>query len=100
MPGIKIKDGEPFEVALRRFKRACEKAGILPRLRQLEAYEKPTSKRKRKLAAAIKRWEKKKSRSIAPTRASRGAERKKWGSAARGKRPPVRPSFDQDRPTS
>lgn len=58
MAVIHIKENEPFDVALRRFKRACEKAGILTRLRQLEFYEKPTSKRKRKLAAAVKREQK------------------------------------------
>jgi small subunit ribosomal protein S21 len=55
MAVIRVKENEPFDVALRRFKRACEKAGILGRLRQLESYEKPTAKRKRKRAAAVKR---------------------------------------------
>jgi small subunit ribosomal protein S21 len=55
MPGIRIKEHESFDVALRRFKRVCEKAGILSKLRQIEFYEKPTAKRKRKHAAAIKR---------------------------------------------
>lgn len=55
MAVIRVKENEPFDVALRRFKRACEKAGILSRLRQLEFYEKPTTKRKRKRAAAVKR---------------------------------------------
>ena len=55
MPTVKVKEDEPFEVALRRFKRACEKAGILTELRRREYYEKPTQVRKRKRAAAIKR---------------------------------------------
>ncbi|HHQ41634.1 MAG TPA: 30S ribosomal protein S21 [Chromatiales bacterium] len=55
MPTVKVKENEPFEVALRRFKRACEKAGILTELRRREYYEKPTQVRKRKRAAAIKR---------------------------------------------
>lgn len=55
MPTVKVKENEPFEVALRRFKRACEKAGILTELRRREYYEKPTQMRKRKRAAAIKR---------------------------------------------
>ena len=55
MPSIKIKEHESFDVALRRFKRSCEKAGIPGKLRQLEFYEKPTAKRKRKRSAAIKR---------------------------------------------
>ncbi|MGB0711938.1 MAG: 30S ribosomal protein S21, partial [Gammaproteobacteria bacterium] len=29
MPSVKIRENEPFEVALRRFKRSCEKAGIM-----------------------------------------------------------------------
>ena len=41
--------------ALRRFKRACEKAGVLTELRRREFYEKPTQERKRKKAAAVKR---------------------------------------------
>lgn len=57
MPSVKIKPNEPFEVALRRFKRACEKAGILAALRERETYEKPSQKRKRKRIAAIKRTE-------------------------------------------
>lgn len=59
MPQVHIRETEPFDVALRRFKRSCEKAGIIAKLRQIEFYEKPTSKRKRKHAAAVKRWEKK-----------------------------------------
>jgi len=55
MPGIRIKEHEAFEVALRRFKRMCEKAGIMTEVRRHEFYEKPTWKRKRKAAAAKKR---------------------------------------------
>lgn len=68
MPIIRIKEGEPAEVALRRFKRACEKAGILMELRRREFYEKPTAERKRKAAAARKRHLKKKMRDL-PQRA-------------------------------
>lgn len=59
MPTITIQETGSFDVALRRFKRACEKAGIPTKLRQMEYYEKPTSKRKRKKAAAVKRYAKK-----------------------------------------
>ena len=59
MPAVKVKDNEPFDVALRRFKRSCEKAGILAEIRRREFYEKPTSERKRKAAAAVKRHLKK-----------------------------------------
>lgn len=55
MPTVRVKEGENAEYALRRFKRACEKAGILTELRRRESYEKPTTERKRKKAAAVKR---------------------------------------------
>ncbi|HJV26334.1 MAG TPA: 30S ribosomal protein S21 [Aromatoleum sp.] len=58
MPGIRVKENEPFEVALRRFKRTIEKTGLLTELRAREFYEKPTSERKRKSAAAVKRTQK------------------------------------------
>ena len=59
MPAVKVKENEPFDVALRRFKRSCEKAGVLAEVRRREFYEKPTSVRKRKAAAAVKRHLKK-----------------------------------------
>ncbi|WP_016955767.1 30S ribosomal protein S21 [Catenovulum sp. SX2] len=62
MPIVKVRENEPFDVALRRFKRSCEKAGILADVRSREFYEKPTSERKRKKAAAVKRHAKKVSR--------------------------------------
>ena len=62
MPAVKIKENEPFDVALRRFKRSCEKAGILSEVRRREYFEKPTQERKRKRAAAVKRHLKKLSR--------------------------------------
>ena len=55
MPMVRVKENEPFEVILRRFRRSCEKAGIFSEIRRREAYEKPTSIRKRKAAAARKR---------------------------------------------
>jgi small subunit ribosomal protein S21 len=58
MPTIRVKENEPFEVAMRRFKRTVEKTGLLTELRAREFYEKPTSERKRKLAAAVKRHHK------------------------------------------
>ena len=58
MPGIRVKENEPFEVAIRRFKRTIEKTGVLTELRSREFYEKPTAERKRKLAAAVKRTHK------------------------------------------
>ncbi len=55
MPGIQIRDGESFEAAIRRFKKQCEKAGILSEVRKREHYEKPSIKKKRKSVAARKR---------------------------------------------
>ena len=62
MPNVRIRDNEPFEVALRRFKRTCEKAGVLTDLRKKEFFEKPSQLNKRKRAAAVKRQAKKISR--------------------------------------
>lgn len=55
MPGIKVRDNESFEVALKRFKKQCERAGVLAEIRKREHYEKPSSKRKRKLLIAKKK---------------------------------------------
>lgn len=59
MPVVRVRENEPFDVAMRRFKRSCEKAGILTEIRRREYYEKPTTVRKRKAAAAVKRHLKK-----------------------------------------
>ena len=59
MPHVRVKENEPFDIALRRFKRSCEKAGVLSEVRRREFYEKPTAMRKRKAAAAVKRHIKK-----------------------------------------
>ncbi|MES2217183.1 MAG: 30S ribosomal protein S21 [Pseudomonadota bacterium] len=64
MPTVRVKENENFEVSLRRFKRLCEKASILADLRRHEYFEKPTWKRKRKKASAIKRYQKKLLREI------------------------------------
>lgn len=55
MPVIHIKEDESFENALRRFKRKCEKSGILSELKKRQHYEKPSAKRKRKAIAARKK---------------------------------------------
>ena len=66
MPSIKVKENEPFDIAIRRFRRACEKAGILTEIRKREFYEKPTSVRKRKAAAAVKRASKRRKMGTMP----------------------------------
>jgi len=55
MPGIRIKEGESFESALKRFKKQCEKAGILGEIKKREHYDKPSVKKKKKAIAAKKR---------------------------------------------
>ena len=64
MPVIKIKESESFEGALKRFKKTCEKAGILTELRRREYYDKPSIRKKKKQAAARKRALKKMRRSM------------------------------------
>lgn len=55
MPGVRINEGESFENALKRFKKQCEKAGVLSEVRKRESYEKPSVKKKKKALAARKR---------------------------------------------
>ncbi|OPZ60133.1 MAG: 30S ribosomal protein S21 [Deltaproteobacteria bacterium ADurb.Bin510] len=55
MPGIRVREGEAFEGAMKRFKKQVEKAGVLSEVRRREFYEKPSVKRKRKAIAARKR---------------------------------------------
>jgi small subunit ribosomal protein S21 len=49
---VQVDDNEPIDKALRRFKKECQKSGILAELRRREYYEKPSVRRKRKLEAA------------------------------------------------
>jgi small subunit ribosomal protein S21 len=87
MPAVRVKENESFEMALRRFRRSCEKAGVFSEMRRREHYEKPTEIRKRKAAAAVKRQIKKATRALQPFRSQ-----------------PVTPTAgggrDRDRPTS
>jgi small subunit ribosomal protein S21 len=55
MPSVTVKEDESFESALRRFKKQCEKAGVLSELRKREHYEKPSVRRKKKMLAARKK---------------------------------------------
>lgn len=55
MPGIVIREGESFETALSRFKKHCERTGVLSEVKRREYYEKPSVKRKNKILAAKKR---------------------------------------------
>lgn len=55
MPVVHVREEENFENALRRFKRKCEKAGILKELKKRQHFEKPSVKRKRKAVSARKK---------------------------------------------
>ena len=62
MPSVRVREGESVDSAMRRFKRAVEKAGVPKELRRREFYQKGSATRKRKAAAARKRHLKKLSR--------------------------------------
>ncbi len=53
-PTIRVNEGESIENAIRRFKKLCEKAGILAEVRKREHFEKPSVRRKKKSIAARK----------------------------------------------
>jgi small subunit ribosomal protein S21 len=55
---VYLRDNEPVEVALRKFKKKIQESGLLDELRSREFYEKPTTERKRKKSAAKNRWQK------------------------------------------
>jgi small subunit ribosomal protein S21 len=59
MTSVEIREDESFESALRRFKKQCEKAGVLSELRKREHYEKPSVRKKKKAMAARKKMAKK-----------------------------------------
>jgi len=78
MPVVRIKENENFDAALRRFKRVCEKAGVISEMRQHEFYEKPKWERKRKMAQARKRLLKKLAKEVMmPARGSAAAKGKR-----------------------
>ena len=58
MPIIKLRENEPLDSALRRFKRKCQRSGVLSEAKRREHYEKPSERRKRKSIAARKKLNK------------------------------------------
>jgi len=52
---VKVGKNESLDSALRRFKRNCQRAGIMSEVRKREHYEKPSVRRKKKSEAARKR---------------------------------------------
>ncbi len=55
MPAVIVREGESFESALKRFKKQCEKTGILSEIKKREHYDKPSIKKKKKAIAARKK---------------------------------------------
>lgn len=55
MPGVKLRDGDSVERALKVLKKQVEKAGTISELKKRQHYEKPSIKKKKKQAAARKR---------------------------------------------
>lgn len=47
MPFVKVREGEPFERAFRRFTKSCEKSGLMAEIRKRQRFEKPCEIRKR-----------------------------------------------------
>lgn len=55
MPSIRVRETDSFENALKRFKKQCEREGILSEIKKREHYEKPSVKKKKKAIAARKK---------------------------------------------
>ena len=55
MTEIRVKENESLDSALRRFKRQCQRSGVLSEVKKREQYDKPSVKRKKKSEAARKR---------------------------------------------
>lgn len=55
MPVVKVRESESFENALKKFKKQCEREGILSEIKKREHYEKPSVKKKKKAIAARKK---------------------------------------------
>ena len=55
---VKLKEGEPFDKAFKRFTKACEKAGLIANIKKNQFFEKPSEEKKRKLNVAIRKQRK------------------------------------------
>ena len=56
MISVNVDEGESIERALKRFKKECQKTGVLTELRRREFYEKPSIKRKRAQETAVRKY--------------------------------------------
>ncbi len=55
MAKIEVRKDEPIDKALKKFKSKIRKEGILEEMKRREFYEKPSQRRRREKAQAIKR---------------------------------------------
>jgi small subunit ribosomal protein S21 len=58
MPSVKVREGEPFEKAFKRFIKSCEKAGLMSDIRKHQHFEKPSERKKRKINQAKRKMRK------------------------------------------
>jgi small subunit ribosomal protein S21 len=58
MPGVRVRDNETFEKALRRFTKSCEKAGLMSDIKKHQHFEKPSERKKRKINQARRKMRK------------------------------------------
>ncbi|HHY62909.1 MAG: 30S ribosomal protein S21 [Bacillota bacterium] len=55
MSEVKVGKNESLDSALRRFKRQCQRSGVMSEIRKREHYDKPSVRRKKKSEAARRR---------------------------------------------
>lgn len=55
MTEVRVQKNEPFDKALRRFRKKCQESGVISELKKREHYEKPSVAKKRKIKAAIRK---------------------------------------------
>lgn len=58
MSEVKVGKNESLDSAIKRFKRSCQRAGIMQEMRKHEHYDKPSVRRKKKAEAARKKKKK------------------------------------------
>jgi len=68
MPLVTVEEEEPIDITLRRFKKECDKAGIMSEIKKREFFEKPSARKKQKLAASRRKKAKKIKRYVSPYR--------------------------------
>ncbi|HAN86192.1 MAG: 30S ribosomal protein S21 [Bacillota bacterium] len=55
MSEVKVGKNESLDSALRRFRRQCQRSGVMSEIRKREHYDKPSVRRKKKSEAARRR---------------------------------------------